>query len=237
MKVDYFEIWKKYNLPQDVREHCLKVSEVAVKIAEAIKNRCGHMDDSNGKSKRDIDTGVDVNIELVRIGALLHDIGRAETHDPFEHFIKSGEILRGEGCDEKIVRIAERHFSSGITGEEIYKLVFSMDRGLKLGVNSNLNSNIDLDRNVDKITGSNKNANLNVNVLCRDYIPVTIEEKIVSFADNIIFGSRIGDFEEFLNRLDSISEKYPEKAWFVNNSKRRAVEMKNELELLSGLEF
>ncbi|MFO7967068.1 MAG: TIGR00295 family protein [Archaeoglobaceae archaeon] len=90
------KVWDKYGLPEKVRRHCRKVSEVAEEIAWK--------------------TGA--NIEIVREGALLHDIGRAVTHDPFYHFIASGEILREEGYDERIVRIAERHFSSGMTAEE-----------------------------------------------------------------------------------------------------------------------
>ncbi|RLA77489.1 MAG: TIGR00295 family protein, partial [Deltaproteobacteria bacterium] len=86
------KLWDKYKLSEDVRKHCMKVAEVALKIANSIES----------------DVGIDKNAVL--IGALLHDIGRAVTNDPFLHFIKSAEILRKEGFDDKIVKIAERHF-------------------------------------------------------------------------------------------------------------------------------
>jgi len=63
-----------------------------------------------------------IDIEAVKIGALLHDIGWAVTSDPFKHFIQGGEILRKEGFPEKIALIAERHFGAGLTKEEAKRL-------------------------------------------------------------------------------------------------------------------
>jgi len=103
------EIWEKYGLQENVRRHCIKVMEVSMKIAERLK---------------DI---YDIDFEALRIGALLHDIGRSITHG-IDHFVYTGEILRKEGLDEKIVRIAERHFSCGITREEAIKLGMNVDR-------------------------------------------------------------------------------------------------------------
>ncbi|AEA46626.1 TIGR00295 family protein [Archaeoglobus veneficus] len=168
-------LWDKYNLPENVRMHCRAVAELAVRIAEAARVR-----------------GYDVDIEAVRLGALLHDIGRAYSHG-LDHFVISGEILRKEGLDEKIIRIAERHFSSGITAEEAKAL------GLP----------------------------------AKDFMPETLEEKIVAFADNLIFGDRVGSFEEFMKRLDSIQEN----RWIVERSKERAVRLKAEIERVSGLKF
>ncbi len=83
--------------------------------------------------------------ELVEAGALLHDIGRARTHG-LDHAVVGAAILRGEGVDERIVRIAERHVGAGLTRAE------AADLGLPPG----------------------------------DYLPETIEEKIVCHADNLI---------------------------------------------------
>jgi len=177
---DVVRLWNKYGLPEDVRRHCKAVAELAVKIASKIKER-----------------GTDVDIEAVRLGALLHDIGRAVTHDPFEHFVKSAEILRKEGLDEKIVRIAERHFSSGLTAEEARKL------GLPP----------------------------------KDYMPETLEEKIVSFADNLVFGDRTESFEKFIRRLEEIKREKPEIGWLADRGIERAKKMKEEIERLSGLSF
>ncbi len=174
------KIWDKYSLPEEVRRHCISVAELAVKIAEAARRK-----------------GIDVDVRAVKIGALLHDIGRAVTNDPFLHFIKSAEILKREGFDEKIVRIAERHFSAGLTAEEANRL------GLPR----------------------------------KDYVPKTLEEKIVSFADNLTFSHSHGSFENFLRRLDEIDRRNPELKWLTTATKKRALEMKREIEEVSGMEF
>jgi len=72
---DVLKIWEKYHLKENIRRHCIKVMEVALKISKHI-------------------SGIDV--DSVKIGALLHDIGWAVTDDPFKHFIKGAEILRRE---------------------------------------------------------------------------------------------------------------------------------------------
>jgi uncharacterized protein len=169
------EVWDKYNLPENVRRHCIKVAEVATRIARAMKSR-----------------GVDVDEDAVLMGALLHDIGRAITHEPFQHFVLSGEILRKEGFDEKIVRIAERHFSAGITKEEAEIL------GLPP----------------------------------KSYMPESLEEKIVCFADNIVFGDTEVTFEDYMQKLDRIAERDIEHAWLVERTKERAIKLKEEIESL-----
>ncbi len=174
------KLWDKYNLPENVRLHCIEVAKLAVEIAENAKKN-----------------GYDVDVEAVKLGALLHDIGRSVTHG-LEHFVHSGRILREEGVDEKIVRIAERHFSCGITAEEAKAL------GLEE----------------------------------RDFMPETLEEKIVAFADNLIFDRRRATFEEFYQKLKELREKVePEKRWIVDRSLERALKLKEEIERVSGMKF
>ncbi|HIP24938.1 MAG TPA: TIGR00295 family protein [Archaeoglobus profundus] len=175
---DVLNIWDKYNLPENVRRHCIKVAEVALKIAEKIKER-GH----------------NIDLELVKKGALLHDIGRAITHDPFKHFIMSGDILRKEGFDNKIVKIVERHFSAGVTKDEAVKL--------RLPVIDN-------------------------------FMPETLEEKIVCYADKIVKGDREITFEQFLKRLDELKNSSLETKWFTEITKERVIKLKQELETLAG---
>lgn len=174
------EIWEKYRLDGEVRRHCIKVAEVALKIADSVEKN-----------------GVKVGRDAILMGALLHDIGRAITHDPFLHFIKSAEILKKEGFDEKIVRIAERHFSAGLDKHDAEKL------GLPP----------------------------------RDYMPETLEEKIVSFADNIVFGDREGSFNDFMRRLDEIDKRDGKLKWLTEKTRFRALKIKEEIEKLSGLKF
>ncbi len=172
------ELWNRYKLDEKVKKHCIKVAEVALKIAERIKER-GH----------------DVDVDSVKKAALLHDIGRSITHD-IDHFIHSGKIVRKEGFGEKIARIVERHFLCGITKDDAKRL--------------NL-----------KVYG--------------DFMPETIEEKIVCYADKIVRNCCEISFEEFLKRLDELKNRYPENEWLIEKTKERAIKLKRELKELGGL--
>lgn len=77
------KIWEKYQLKESLRRHSMKVMELSLNIAKRIK---------------------DIDIHVVKIGALLHDIGWAVTNDPFKHFIEGAKILRKEGFPENIVQ-------------------------------------------------------------------------------------------------------------------------------------
>ncbi len=173
------ELWDKYGLSENVREHCKKVCEVALRIGENIKKK-----------------GKGVDLETVELGALLHDLGRARTHG-MEHFIFTGQILRKEGLPEKIVLAAERHFAAGITREE----------GEKLGL-----------------------------PIERDHVPISLEEKIVCYADKVVKGDREVSFEEFLKRLDELEKKLPETAWFTRLTRERIKKIRKEIELLGGFD-
>ncbi len=91
---------KNAGCSQKVIDHNIKVSEVAVEIATGIEKK-----------------GKTVNIELVRIGALLHDIGRSKTHGIW-HAVEGANIARELGLDPKIVSIIERHIGAGVSPEE-----------------------------------------------------------------------------------------------------------------------
>ncbi len=175
---DVLRVWNKYGLPENVRRHCIKVAEIAKRIAERIRNR------------------IDVDVDAVVKGALLHDLGRAITHAPFEHFIISGELLRKEGFDEKIARIAEKHFSAGVDEKDAKRL--------KLRV-------------------------------IKNFMPETLEEKIVCYADKVTRGDKEITFEEFLKRLDELEKEHPETAWFTKKTKERILKIREELVRLGGL--
>jgi len=67
-----FDLLKDLKVPYQVRRHSLKVAEKALEIASKINN-------------------TDLDIDLVEIGALLHDIGRSKTHG-FKHALIGGKI-------------------------------------------------------------------------------------------------------------------------------------------------
>ena len=94
------ELLKKENTPKNVIEHCIAVCRKAMKIASNFDN---------------------ADLDLIRKGALLHDIGRSRTHD-LTHAIVGVEIARSHGYDEDVLNIIERHIGAGITENESVKL-------------------------------------------------------------------------------------------------------------------
>ena len=94
------ELLKKENTPANVIDHCKSVCKKAMEIASNFDN---------------------VDKDLIRKGALLHDIGRSKTHG-ITHAIEGVEIARKYGYGEDVLNIIERHIGAGITEEEAMKL-------------------------------------------------------------------------------------------------------------------
>jgi len=131
------------NTDPQVVSHSKKVMEVASKLAE----------------QKGADT------QLVKTGALLHDIGRSKTHD-ISHVTAGVDFARSNDLSTELVSIIHNHAGAGLTPPEA--------KGLGLPE--------------------------------EDYTPKTLEEKIVTYADLLVFGDEAVDFEEALRRY---SEKYP----------------------------
>jgi uncharacterized protein len=128
---------------QNVVRHVEAVSELACEIAEACRRK-----------------GYHVNLKLVEIGGLLHDIGRSKTHS-VHHAIVGAEIARSLGLPEPVISIIKKHVGGGITAREAKKLGWPKDI----------------------------------------YVPQTLEEKIVCYADKLIEGSRRVPVEKTIERL------------------------------------
>ncbi len=124
-------------------EHCKVVSRLATGIAKRLRQN-----------------GVPINVKLVAVGGLLHDIGRSRTHG-VGHGVEGGKIGHSAGLLEPLIRIIERHIGAGITADEAQKL------GLP-GV---------------------------------DYLPQTLEEKVVAYADKLVEGRGYVSFEAALERF------------------------------------
>jgi len=136
----------------------------------------------------DIKENHDVNIGIVRIGSLLHDIGRFKCYkeNSIRHGFVGGEILNKEGL-AKYAKIAETHIGVGITKKDIEK------QGLNLPL--------------------------------RDFVPKTVEEKIIAYADNLIFGSKRVKISRVIERFrKELGEKHIE----------RVIKLHNEIEKLRG---
>jgi uncharacterized protein len=133
---------------RNVINHCEAVAELSVEIAEACRKK-----------------GIDVNLELVEIGALLHDIGRSKTHSVY-HAVIGAQIAKELGLPESVISIIKRHVGGGITAKEARKLGWPIDV----------------------------------------YVPKTLEEKIVSYADKLIEGSKRVPIEK---AIDNFSRELP----------------------------
>jgi uncharacterized protein len=126
-----------------VIRHCEAVAELALRTARAINKK-----------------NLNVDANLVEIGALLHDIGRSKTHT-VHHAIVGAQIAEAVGLPEPVVLIIKRHVGGGITAIEAEKLGWPSDV----------------------------------------YIPISIEEKIVSYADKLIVDSKQATIEVTIQKL------------------------------------
>jgi len=147
---------------KNVVRHCEAVADLAREIAECC-----------------IQKGSAVDLELVEIGALLHDIGRSQTHSV--HHAMTGAIIgKNLGLPEPVLAIIKRHVGGGISAREAKKLGWPKDT----------------------------------------YVPQTLEEKIVSYADKLVEGSRRVPIER---TIKTFSHELPPPA--VERVRRLAEEM------------
>ena len=120
------------NVPENVIEHSRKVAELAVEIAEKIKAR-----------------GIKVDVELVRAGALLHDLDKIETLEMKGcHGSKACERLRKKGLHE-LAEIARKHVleKAGELKTPEEKIVFYADKRVVENKIVSLRERLDFIRN------------------------------------------------------------------------------------------
>ncbi|MHA1915254.1 MAG: HDIG domain-containing metalloprotein [Promethearchaeota archaeon] len=160
------DLLRTLKIQHSVRRHSEKVSDKALKIAEKI-------------------TKIKVNKNLIEIGGLLHDIGRAKTHG-FKHALIGGKLLRERGFSENLARICETHILGGLDLEDAKRL------GLPE----------------------------------KDFLPETIEEKIICLADKHMAGTKEVTIEE---RFDRWFNKYG-RSKILLKSKKRIEKIQAELE-------
>ncbi len=161
----------------EVVDHSLKVLKVAGSIVDDLRAK-----------------GVQLDSELVLIGALVHDLGRSRTH-ALRHGLAGAEIIRNDpsfaallsaGDREALAKICERHLGAGIPAEDAAKL------GLP----------------------------------ARDFIPETLEEKIVAHADNLVW-NRILTLEESRTAFE---REFGKDSPMV----KRIIDLGDEIERLAG---
>lgn len=162
LRTQALNLLREVGCSDEVLSHCLAVERKAMELAKHIR--------ANGHR---------VDLRLVRLGALLHDIGRSLTHD-IKHGIIGAELLRKRGFGE-LAKFAERHIGAGIPSCE----------AKELGLGE------------------------------QDFLPETLEEKLVAYADKLVVGSKsipyelarrqleaqLGDGHPALKRLDALHEE------------------------------
>ena len=127
------KLLKDVGCPQWVINHSILVSNISLNIAEYYP---------------------EVDKDLIKTGALLHDIGRSKTNN-IDHGYVGGEILTDLDFPIEVIHIVERHIGTGISIDDAKAM----------------------------------------NLPIKNYIPQTLEEKIVSHADNLTNGSDFVDVE------------------------------------------
>ncbi len=131
--------------------------------------------------------GFDIDMQLLKNGALLHDIGYFKVYDNKEkrirHGIEGGKILRKEGYS-KLARIAERHIGLGISKEDIIKQKLQLPK--------------------------------------KDFLPKTIEEKIITYIDNFIDMDKKRSARWVYNRFKrKISKDYADYFMYVHKELKK----------------
>ena len=164
-----FDLLKKLKVPYNVRRHSIKVAEKALDLAERIKLR-------------------EIDMDLIEIGGLLHDIGRCKTHG-FNHALIGAKLIRERGLSERLARICETHILGGLDKEDAKR----------------------------------------VGLPERDFLPQTLEEKIICLADKHISGTKEVSIEQ---RFEKWFNKYG-KTQILIKAKERIEKIQREIEDLT----
>jgi len=135
-----------------------------------------------------------LDLRLIELGALLHDVGRTRTHE-IDHAAVGGQLVRSarrlivdDDFRERLARVVEVHTGTGLSEERVREL--NQERGLRIPV--------------------------------RDYKPESLEETIVALADELTAGEReltfdalievkrrqFGPESEMVRRLESWRARY-----------------------------
>ena len=161
-----FDLLKELKVPYNIRRHSLKVADKALEIAEEIKLK-------------------EIDMDLIEVGGLLHDIGRCKTHG-FKHALIGAKIIRERGLAERLARICETHILGGLDKEDAKQI------GLPE----------------------------------RDFLPLTLEEKIICLADKYIDGTKEVSIEQ---RFEKWFNKHG-KTEILTKAKERIEKIQKEIE-------
>ncbi len=146
------QLLKDAGCSEQVVNHCLAVTELALEIAAKLQAK-----------------GIEIDLGLVETGGLLHDIGRSKTH-AVDHSLVGAQVAQNLGLPESVVNIIKRHVGAGISPEEAAWLGWPKD----------------------------------------NYMPSTLEEKVVTYADKRIDHDKRTPIEAEIEKL--LRDNHPEAA-------------------------
>jgi len=95
-----YDLWDKYEMPENIREHSRQVTKVADAVARHLKAQ-----------------GIPVNLELVNRGALLHDIAKiigVKNPGQHHHAQLGFDLLSAQGIDQNLAHIVGNHLEEQI---------------------------------------------------------------------------------------------------------------------------
>ncbi|MFX1539384.1 MAG: HDIG domain-containing metalloprotein [Promethearchaeota archaeon] len=92
-----------YLSDSNILRHCEATRQKALRIAKILSAK------------------IRVDFDLVSIGGLLHDLGRARTHDATHGYV-GGKLLELYDYPSSIVKVVERHVLGGFTAEEAVQI-------------------------------------------------------------------------------------------------------------------
>lgn len=84
-------------------------------MVERLTRRIGQLITDNPE------TPLKVNFEIMRMGSLLHDVGRGRTHT-IQHVTEGVKIAKRLSIPQEVFHIIECHIGSGLTAEEAVEL-------------------------------------------------------------------------------------------------------------------
>jgi uncharacterized protein len=134
---------KENNCSIHIINHCIAVTELSLDLAKKLQAK-----------------GLKIDLTLIEVGAMLHDLGRSETHT-VNHSLVGVQIAKKIGLPDSVVNIIKRHVGAGISCDEADWLGWPKD----------------------------------------NYIPQTLEEKIVCYADKLIDHDRVMPVEVEIEKL------------------------------------
>ncbi len=157
------KLLKEMNCPKWVIQHSQAVNLKSISLSKNLSSE------------------FDIDMELVKKGALLHDIGRCMT-DGIYHAVVGAEILKSEEYPLSVIKIVERHIGAGIPKKE------AIEMGLPP----------------------------------KNFMPHTLEEKIVAHADNLLHGDQEVD-------IDFVIEKWSSRMGKEHPSIERLIKLHDEI--------